>query len=532
MTFPSRVIAANSGAALTTLEGSTVTLPNSNGATEVTYSFSGVPDSDDIVESFDLPFTASSIGPASLAQAKIEVSLDPIGVAVPDSAFPSTDVPRYAPENIVVQEGSANVITKILYWTGINGSQLNQITLLNPSVRAASLTIDALNSSGQGVSGNGVTNPVKFSLNANQSLVRTVSELFGTSNGISSIRIQSTSSDVLATATVSAGGTAESVIFLSRGASTIFVPVVTERARLHLLNPASSSASGILSLRTAEGSLVTTTSLVLQPLASTTVTLGSTFSNPASGYVFGSFSGPVVAFESFGENNTLNMLAIEPAAAVRSLFVPFFAVGNGFQTDVNLLNVSEETFTLKAQLFSGTGASIEPNVLITIPPNQQLATAVDRLFSQVPATGYIRFEVPYLFKGFFPYFPSISGHARIQSSQGGSTVVPLSANPLQDAFIPGSGTGAGEFEGIVLLNPTTSAVTVTLQAMNLNGTVLSSTSLTLNPSQVVVRLTTEFFSGGLPPQLVIRVTSSATIVTAAITGSNTFDVLRSLPVLH
>jgi len=531
MFFPATVT-ASSGAMLTTVEGFAVTLPRANGNPEVTYNFSGVPASDDIVESFDIPFTVGLIGPVGLTQPTIEVGLGPIGAAVPDSTFPSTDVPRYALENIVVLEGSSRIITKILYWTGINGSFRNQVNLFNPSSRTANLTIDALNSSGQAVSGTGITNPVKVSLSNNQALVRDVSELFGASSGISSIRIQSTSPDLLATAVVSGNGTTESVPFLSRAIFSVFVPVVNEGAQVQLMNPNSSSTSGVLALRTAEGRLVTTMSLQLAPLASTSVALGTTFNNPSAGYVFASFSNPVVAFESFGESNALNMVAIQPPASVNSFFVPFFAVGNGFQTDVNLLNESDHTVTLKAQLFNGTGAPVQPNVLITMPPGEQLAIDLDRLFSQVPATGYIRFEVPQLFKAFFAYFPTISGHARVRSSQGGSTVIPLSAYPLQDAFILGSGTGANEFQGIALVNPTAAAATVTLQAMSPGGTVVANSTLSLNPGQVVTRLTTEFFGGGVPAQLVVRVTASAPIVTASITGSYVLDALRSLPVLR
>ena len=73
---------------------------------------------------------------------------------------------------------------------------------------------------------------------------------------------------------------------------------------------------------------------------------------------------------------------------------------------------------------------------------------------------------------------------------------------------------------------------VTLQAMSPGGTVVANRTLTLNPGQVVTRLTTEFFGGGLPAQLVVRVTASAPIVTASITGSYVLDALRSLPVLR
>src|SRR5207302_819032 len=106
--------------------------------------------------------------------------------------------PRYAEDEVLVQPGSSRIITKVLYWTGFDPSLQSQVQIINPSSRVANLTIDALNSAGQDISGPAVTNPVKLSLSANQSLVRPVSELFGTAAGISSIRIQSTSPNLLA----------------------------------------------------------------------------------------------------------------------------------------------------------------------------------------------------------------------------------------------------------------------------------------------------------------------------------------------
>src|SRR5207253_10923570 len=98
-----------------------------------------------------------------------------------------------------VPAGTSRTITKVLYWTGADASVATQVNLLNASPNAANLTIDAFDASGQAISATGVTNPVKLSLSANQSLVRTLSDLFGTATGISTVRIQSTNSNLLAT---------------------------------------------------------------------------------------------------------------------------------------------------------------------------------------------------------------------------------------------------------------------------------------------------------------------------------------------
>jgi hypothetical protein len=528
LNFPASVTSKDSAASLTTVGGGPVAimLPN-GGASDVTYNFAGVSGSRDVVERFDIPFTVAIVGTLGLSQPTIEVGLAPIGAAVPDSTFPSTDIPRFAKDDIVVQEGTSRIITKVLYWTGVNQQSQNQINLINPSSNVANLTIDAFNTGGQAV-----TTPVKLSLSANQSITRTLSDLFGSASGISSIRVQSTGRpDVLAMAVGSGNGTSESVAFVSRTLASFVVPVVNQGAQLSIFNPGSSQVTGMLTLRTEEGQIVSTAPVTLGAFASTSLAVASIFASPSTGYISGDFSSPVIADESFGDSTNLNLLAIQPPAGVAVLYAPLSVVGNGFQTDVNLINVSNDSVILRGQLYNAIGTAVGPVVLITIPPHEQLARNVTQIFPQTAPTGFIRFEVPQLMSGFFPYYPLITGHAQIRSAQGGSTVIPLSAFPLSDQYILGSGTGASEFQGVTLINPDATTASVSLQAMNATGTVTASTTVSLSGGQVISRLITEFFTGGLPPQSVIRITSPTPLVVTSVTGSNTLDMLRSLPVL-
>src|SRR5436309_8455139 len=197
--FPAVVTANESAATLNTVGGAVVTLPFSNGKNEVTYAFSKAANSDETTESFDIRFTVNVLGPVPDIQPTIEVSLAPIG-----DVYSSAGIPRYAEDEITVQEGSSRIISKVLYWTSISGSVQNQVYVTNPSSRTANLTIDAFNAAGQAISGAGVTNPVKLSLSANQSMISSVPSLFGTT--ASTIRIQSTNADLLAAAAVSGSG--------------------------------------------------------------------------------------------------------------------------------------------------------------------------------------------------------------------------------------------------------------------------------------------------------------------------------------
>jgi uncharacterized protein DUF5719 len=527
-TFPASVTSKDSAATLSTVGGGSVTflLPD-GGTTDVTYNFAGVSSSNDILERFDIPFTVAIVDTLGYSQPTIEVGLSPIGAAVPDATFPSTDIPRYAKDDIVVQEGTSRLITKVLYWTGINERNQNQVNVLNPSSRFANLTIEAFDTTGKAAT----SAPVKISLSANQSIVRSLADLFGSATGIASMRIQSTGPDVLATAVVSGNGTAESVEFVSRTLASFVVPVVNQGAQVTVFNPNSSQATGTLTLRTIEGLTVSTQQVTLGALASNRVTIASAFANPTSGYISGDFSVPVIADESFGDSSNLNLLAIQPPAGVAALYAQLSVVGNGFQTDINLINVSNDNITIKAQLYNSTGAAVGSAVLIIMPPHEQLTRNVTQIFPQTSPLGFIRFEMPQQYTGFFPYYPLVIGQAQIRSAQGGSTVIPFSEYPLSDQYILGSGTGANEFEGLTLINPGTVAAAVSLQALNGSGAVVGSASVTLNPGQVVSQLVTEFFTGGLAPQSVIRVTSSSPLFVSAVTGSTSLDTLRSLPAL-
>ena len=524
--FPASVKANESAATLNTLAGVAVPLPTPDGKAEVTYAFSKAGDSNETTESFDIQFTVQVLGPVADIQPTIEVTLAPIG-----GVTSSTDIPRYSEDEIVVQEGSSRIISKVLYWTGIKASPQNQVHLTNPSSRAANLTIDALNAAGQAVTGAGITNPVKLSLSANQSVLNTVSGFFGTTSDIATIRIQSTNPNLLAAAVVSGSGISESVPFLSRAISSAFFPVVNEGAQLQLMNPNSSTVTGTLTLRGEDSRVVASTPLTLAPLASTTIGVGNVFNSSLSGYISGVFSNPIIAFESFGQDKP-NLVAIQPPAAANALFIPFVVSVSGLQTDVNLINLSDQTVTLKGQLFTGNSPQPAATAEITMAPGEQLAGSVQRVFTQTPSTGYIRLEVPQILKGFIAYYPTIAGLARIRSSQGGSTILPLSAYTLADAFVLGLGVAPTELQGFAFVNPTASGVTVRVQALNANGSVAGTASITLTAGEVATRLASELFGTALPAQPVIRVTSTAPIAITAISGSSTLDQFRALPVLR
>lgn len=534
MRFPATVDAKESGATLTTVEGALVDLPRSDGATEVTYKFNGTSTSAGTRESFDIPFTVSVPETVANLQPTIDVSLAPIGVAVPSDAFPSTDIPRFAEENLLVLEGTSRIFTRTSFWTGIETSADNRLSVFNSSSASSRIALSAFDSAGRLLVGSNITNPVSLVLSAHQSSDQNLMEIFGTgATSIATVRVQSVSSEVVAIGTISGSGFSESVPLLDRAIANFMLPLTADDTRLHIVNAGSVPVSGVLTMRTPQGAVVATKTVSLDPLASTSPLLKEFFGNQGQGQITGSFTGSVIVSASFGGPGSLNVISAQPPAGTSSLYLPFFAAGSGYETDLHLFNSSDQTVTLRAELVDNRGPAAKIERPITLGPAEVVATTISQLFQlQTLTAGYLRIQVPQFAKGFFTFYPGITGHARIRSAQGGSTTIPVSTDSLAGSSILTAGTTAGQFQGIALVNPGTSNATVTLEALNPSGTVVSIATVSLASGQITSKQVTEYFSVSIPARSVIRVSSSAPIVATSITGSLSGDVLRAVPALR
>lgn len=531
MKFPATVTANESAATLTTVEGAAVDLPRANGNTDVVYNFTGAANSANLVESFNIPFTVSVAGRVQDLQPTIELSLAPIGAAVPTGSLPSIAVPRFAEENLAVLEGTSRIITKTLYAVGVDMTRENRLFLFNPSSRVANITLTAFDASGQVISGTNISNSVRQSLPANQSSDQSLNDIFGSgATNIAAVRVQSTAQDLLALSTVAGNGLLESLPLLSRGTAYFVIPSMGDEASLAIFNAGTSRVSGTLALRSAQGAIVASKTVEVGPSASLKTTLQDLFGTSAAGQVSGTFGNAVFVTESFGGANTLNLLAAEAPAEVPALYVPFFATGSGYSTDLSVINMSGEAVSLTAQLYDHQGAPAGSSKTIGLSGSQQLITTVADLFGvQGFSSGYARIQVPQSARGFWTYYPAITGHVRIRTGQAGSTVIPISGYPLQDSYLLGGGAPTGQFQGIALVNPNASAVTVTLQVLSSAGVVQQSATVNLAPGQIVSKLISETLSTTVPERSVIRATATAPIVATSITGTVAGDALRSVP---
>src|SRR5206468_1617644 len=156
--------------------------------------------------------------------------------------------------------------------------------------------------------------------------------------------------------------------------------------------------------------------------------------------------------------------------------------------NLKLINVTRDVVTLNAGLYSSNG-SLLASQPITMQSTQETLGSLQQLFSQSPDTAYVQFDLPMIGKGFFVSYPLIDGQAQIETGPGASTVIPLSVSLSKDASILGQPINASGFEGIALLNPSTSDVAVTVRAVKSDGTVAASATVNLKPRQLAAQLT-------------------------------------------
>src|SRR5262249_18495379 len=110
--LPGAITANETAATLAIASAQSVTL---TGNATLLYSYSSAGNSGDVAESFNINLSLSLPVPGTGLQPKIQVTLAPIGAAVPNVGLPSTAIPRYAENEITVAPAAPLIVTKILY---------------------------------------------------------------------------------------------------------------------------------------------------------------------------------------------------------------------------------------------------------------------------------------------------------------------------------------------------------------------------------------------------------------------------------
>jgi hypothetical protein len=215
--------------------------------------------------------------------------------------------------------------------------------------------------------------------------------------------------------------------------------------------------------------------------------VGVDLSSLLAGYVRGTATGEVVAFESFGNDQALNVLnAQNPEARRDTYHIPHFAVGKGFDTELNLINNhTSQSAVMDIWALDDEGGALAGVVNpaeISLKPGAQIILSMASSWgfpSQVLTTGALRIDVKGIFLGPFPATPSISGSIRFVTERL-SASLPLRFTSLQSSSLfPHVAQTPELFTGVAIVNPQTGPVSQTVEVLDKNGVLVGAATFTL-----------------------------------------------------
>ncbi len=259
---------------------------------------------------------------------------------------------------------------------------------------------------------------------------------------------------------------------------------------VHLSNPSADSDLEVeLTLYDHSGKVMGSKTVALSPQGTVAQDLAALFEVElamfSGGYVRGAAGGDgVVALETFGNEQSLNLLSAQKPFRERSYQIPHFAVGGGFDTELNLINTdSSKSAILRVSALDGEGNLRLNPVEISLGPGEQGIFNISSLFglpSDEQIVGSLRIDLEeVLDSSLVP--ASVNGSLRLKSSDGRlSASLPLLLPRDADAFYAHIAQDLGFFTGVAVLNPHGSPVEVTVEAFDQVGNQLGENTFTLS----------------------------------------------------
>ncbi|MCH7803349.1 MAG: hypothetical protein IH937_04635 [Acidobacteria bacterium] len=374
------------------------------------------------------------------------------------------------------------------------------IAFTNTTDFEVSIELKAFDLHGDLITGRGILNPATLRVSPRGQTWASVGDVFGVgilSADLAKISYQSNRA-ALATLfligdeknTLLDGGTAGETPL-----KTFIFPSISREGDLpfttiHVFNPSADSNLEVeLTLYDLAGRVMGSRIIALLPQGTVVQGLTALFGiDPATfsgGYIRGSAGGVgVVAFETFGNEQSLNLLAAQPTPLhEQSYRIPHFAVGAGFDTELNLINTdSSRSVTLRISALDDQGNARLNPVQVSLGPLEQGIFNLSSLFgisSDELAVGSLRIDLEEVLDSSLEP-ASVNGSLRLKSSDGRlSASLPLLLPRDADAFYAHIAQDLGFFTGVAVLNPHGNPVEVTVEAFDQVGDPLGENTFTL-----------------------------------------------------
>jgi len=549
VTLGATVVSHETGAYFTTLSGESETIPREDGSTDVIYRFVPMIDSFDIIDSF--PFTASlTVDSPESGYVKFQAELIPIGLAIPNTDFPSTAIPRYTsrlvPDEVELMSG----ITDLVFPFRIKSENTyTGIALTNPLNYRVSAVLTAYDANGQIITGDGITNPVEIELARNGQYAELVSAIFGTAFNQSTggtIRVVGRTSTLQGFYLTGElfGHKLDGSVGNIAGALSWYLPVVLHGNNspfnlLEVHNTGNAEATLNLHLIDANGVEKATAQELVAAGGMLSRDIRQIFSIDLSsfqgGYITGASDWPLIIRDNFGTAAESNVLVAQGPLALRSFSIPHFASGDQYSTELTIVNTgSLHTADISLTPLDNNGTPLVSTANVQIQPGSQLITTVANLFPALEPglmTGSIKVDVRPSNLGPFVAIPTLSGSIRFSNVDGSaSATLPLVVSPAKKFVYSHTAQTQDWFTGVAVQNPNTTAATFTLDVFRHDGTLVGSYSSQLRPGERFAKLLYELVpssagkGGGY-----IKISSTANLTSFALFGTNDLKSLSAIP---
>ena len=486
--FPA-TIESQTGASLTTAPSAVVKLASGETRNRVVYTFTPGASSHSAVDVFSFSPVLERTGPVGAGTGFYQVTIGPIGAAVPTRALPSTAVPRYEELLLPVLEPDLPT-SKTFLFPVERGVDTQTFTISNTATAAAPLTIRAFEEAGDLLEGSDVTNERSRTLGARQTLIFDLETMFGsgaTAATVGSVAIESKNVRSVATKIGTATGgvyavhsqaPVEPVYFPFDRRSAGEMPLVSVagagaadfESRWMLMDTAGVEQAAAVRKAGAGGAVRGSLDALFGITAAAV---------PLTGYVRvesieAQFRGNLVDNPGEGAHA---VPALEATRSSRSVF-PYFVIGSGYNTVVTLINASEQTAAVTATAFDTAGVKMAPGFTTRISPQ----TMEELDWAAILGTGSLR-------QGYFvldvvqadrphPFasVPHLAGAVSIEAP-GSRVAVPLTNDRGDEFFFTPVRSDEDEYTGLAILNEGTEEMEVLIEAYATDGELLDAAEL-------------------------------------------------------
>jgi hypothetical protein len=429
----------------------------------------------------------------------------------------------------------------------LDTSEYTGIAIANLDTTAATLTFTAYDKTGARVSGSGIENPAMRTLAAGAQLPIVDFQIFGTAitakSPVGWIKVDSTVQKVVGFFLVFNGGLTVldgADAFLAIYTSLLFPEIEeTGTTQICIANPNVEAVSITLELLRSDGAQRASATRSVNPNGAVVESVAELFpsaSAAGSDHVRATSSKGMVGFEFLAKPGVYvhGMNGKSTALGATTLYCPQYVVGGSDYISVlSIVNLDTTAGTLTLDFLNDSGTRIATRTA-DIAAKGKLYITSQTYF--VPASssatqGYLRITSSGVGTG---AAPKVAGSIVFGDPNKAkfSTALPL-VTQLETSVIFGQlASNSQYFTGAAILNPNTSSVSATVEALDEKGVRIASRTDTIAAGARRSQLLTQFFPA-LASQSrssgYLRVTTDRPVASFALFGTNDFSVLAAVP---